>query len=186
MSEKSSLSVLFLCTHNSARSLIAEAILNSRASGVRAYSAGSSPRGEPHKLTIELLRALGHDISMLRSKSWDEFTHMDAPQIDYVVAVCDNAARERCPTLPGKPILANWGVPDPSENRGGAVERRVAFMRAYRQLEQRIDAFLTSEFPSPREADQRTRDRLQGRIDLVGEMMLKPKDHELAWPAAAY
>ena len=109
-----SYNVLFLCTGNSARSVIAEAILNKLGAGkFRAHSAGSHPKGRVHPETLQLLQSLGYDIAALRSKSWDEFTGSGAPHIDFVFTVCDNAAAEACPYWPGQPMTAHWGVPDP-------------------------------------------------------------------------
>ena len=183
MIEQNDLSVLFVCTHNAARSQIAEAIMNARKAGVRAYSAGSMPRPAPHPLAVELLKSYGHPIAHLRSKSWEEFARPDAPRIDYVISVCDEAAAERCPTLPGHPISARWGVKDPSAFEGGAVARRVAFVRTYRELEQKIDTFLEDEFRSSEVADVAERIQAQERLDLIGSMMWTPKrDEDEKWP----
>lgn len=134
--------VLFLCTHNSARSVLAECILNSVGAGkFKAYSAGSQPRGEVHPYAIDLLKRLNYDVSGLRSKSWNEFSGPDAPQLDFVFTVCDNAAGEACPYWPGQPMTAHWGIPDPSAAEGNEAERRVAFADAYRMLHQRISIF---------------------------------------------
>src|SRR5690625_4195978 len=111
--------VLFLCTANSARSILAEAILNKLGSGrFRAFSAGSQPRGEVHPLAIKFLQAQGVDTSFARSKGWDAFAEEGAPQMDFIFTVCDNAAGEICPIWPGKPITAHWGVPDPAAAEG--------------------------------------------------------------------
>ena len=134
--------VLFLCTGNSARSIMAEAILNKVGAGkFRAYSAGSQPKGRVHPETIRLLRSLGHDTSDLRSKSWHEFAKPGAPSLDFVFTVCDNAAGETCPIWPGQPMTAHWGVPDPAEAKGTAAEIALAFKDAYRMLNQRIGIF---------------------------------------------
>jgi arsenate reductase (thioredoxin) len=134
--------VLFLCTGNSARSIMAEAILN-KFSGdrFRAYSAGSRPKGQVHSRALELLQALGHDVSKLRSKSWTEFAQPDAPMMDFVITVCDNAADETCPIWPGKPVSAHWGIPDPAAASGTELEIALAFKRAYRMLAHRIGVF---------------------------------------------
>lgn len=132
--------VLFLCTGNSARSIIAEAILNKAGSDkFRAYSAGSHPKGQVHPETLRLLRSLGYDTAGLRSKSWLEF--LKAPQFDFVFTVCDNAAAETCPVWPGQPLTAHWGVPDPAEASGTPAEIAVAFKETYRVLNQRISIF---------------------------------------------
>jgi arsenate reductase len=134
--------VLFLCTGNSARSIMAEAILNTIGAGkFRAYSAGSQPKGHVHPETIRLLQSLGHDISGVRSKSWHEFAEPNVPALDFVFTVCDNAAGETCPIWPGQPMTAHWGVPDPAEAKGTEAEVALAFKNAYRMLGQRIGIF---------------------------------------------
>ena len=133
---------LFLCTGNSARSIIAEAILNKLGQGkFRAYSAGSQPKGRVNPNTIQLLQGLGYDTSSFRSKSWSEFAKPGAPPLDFVFTVCDNAAGEACPVWPGQPMTAHWGVPDPAEARGSEAEIALAFKDAYRMLFQRIGIF---------------------------------------------
>jgi arsenate reductase (thioredoxin) len=135
--------VLFLCTGNSARSIIAEAILNKLGQGrFRAYSAGSQPKGAVNPNSIELLRGLGYDTSGFRSKSWTEFTQPGAPKFDFVFTVCDNAAAEACPVWPGQPMTAHWGIPDPAEAQGSRAEIALAFKDAYRMLERRIGIFV--------------------------------------------
>lgn len=130
--------VLFLCTGNSARSILAESLLNHWGRGrFRAFSAGSFPKGQVHPLAIELLEWAGLPMEGLRSKSWDEFATADAPPIDFVITVCDNAAGEACPVWPGKPITAHWGIADPAAVEGDA-ERVAAFRRALTELEARI------------------------------------------------
>jgi arsenate reductase (thioredoxin) len=142
MSE-AALNVLFLCTGNSARSVIAEAILNREGHGrFRAYSAGSQPKGWVHPQTIELLNGLGYDTSGFRSKSWEEFAKPGAPHFDFIFTVCDSAAAEACPVWPGHPMTAHWGVPDPAEAKGSPAEIALAFKDAYRMLNQRIGVFL--------------------------------------------
>jgi len=134
--------VLFLCTGNSARSIIAEAILNKTGRGkFRAFSAGSQPKGQVNPHTIELLQSLGYDTSAFRSKSWAEFAKPGAPPLDFVFTVCDNAAGETCPVWPGQPMTAHWGVPDPAEARGTDAEIAFAFKDAFRMLRQRIESF---------------------------------------------
>src|SRR5258707_1385440 len=135
--------VLFLCTGNSARSIIAEAILNKLGDGkFRAYSAGSQPKGQINPHTIQLLQSLGYDTSGMRSKSWDAFAKAGEPTFDFVFTVCDKAAAEACPVWPGQPMTAHWGVPDPAEAKGSPAEVALAFKDAYRILNQRIGVFL--------------------------------------------
>jgi protein-tyrosine-phosphatase len=135
--------VLFLCTGNSARSIMAEAILNRVGAGqFRAYSAGSQPKGQVNPHTLELLQALGYDTSSLRSKSWLEFAGSGAVPLDFVVTVCDNAAGETCPVWLGRPMTAHWGVSDPAKATGAPTEIASAFKDAYRLLNQRIGAFI--------------------------------------------
>lgn len=135
--------VLFLCTGNSARSIIAEAILNKIGAGkFRAHSAGSQPKGQVNPNTLRLLRSLGYDTSGFRSKSWTEFAKPGAPSLDFVFTVCDNAAGETCPIWPGQPMTAHWGIPDPAEATGSEAEIALAFKDAYRMLNQRIGIFV--------------------------------------------
>lgn len=135
--------VLFLCTGNSARSVIAEAIMNREGRGrFRAFSAGSQPRGQVNPHTVALLRGLGYDTLGFRSKSWAEFAQAGAPQLDFVFTVCDNAAGEACPVWPGQPMTAHWGVPDPAEATGTEAQIAAAFRDAYRMLARRIELFL--------------------------------------------
>lgn len=140
---KDSYNVLFLCTGNSARSIIAEAIMNREGMGkFKAYSAGSKPTGAPHPFTIDLLKGLNHDTSFARSKSWDEFDGPDAPEMDFVFTVCDNAAAEECPFWPGQPMTAHWGMPDPVKAEGTDAEERLAFSETYRMMRSRISIFV--------------------------------------------
>lgn len=134
--------VLFLCTHNSARSVMAEAIMNKIGTGkFAAFSAGSQPRGAINPNTLKLLNGLGYDASAFRSKSWDEFAKPGAPEIDFIFTVCDDAAGEVCPVWPGKPLTAHWGVADPSAVKGSELEIARAFQEAYRLLYRRIELF---------------------------------------------
>ncbi len=134
--------VLFLCTGNSARSIMAEAILNKIGSGkFRAFSAGSQPKGRVHPEALQLLQSRGHETSGLRSKSWSEFADPGATLLDFVFTVCDNAAGEACPVWPGQPMTAHGGIPDPAASTGTPAETAVAFKDAYRMLNQRIGAF---------------------------------------------
>ena len=134
--------VLFLCTANSARSIMAEAILNNVGTGkFRAFSAGSHPKGQINPHALQLLASLGHDVSALRSKSWSEFAGSGAPLLDFVFTVCDNAAGETCPVWPGQPMTAHWGVPDPALASGSPAQIALAFKDAYRMLSARIGMF---------------------------------------------
>lgn len=135
--------VLFLCTGNSARSILAEAILNREGRGkFKAYSAGSFPKGQVNPHTILLLQQLGYDTSQFRSKSWDEFATPGAPQLDFVFTVCDNAAGETCPAWIGHPMSAHWGIPDPADVTGSEAEIALAFAQAYAAMQHRISAFI--------------------------------------------
>jgi arsenate reductase len=135
--------VLFLCTGNSARSIIAEALTNRLGAGrFRAWSAGSFPKGEVNPHTFPIVRSLGFEASGFRSKSWDEFAGPDAPQMDFVFTVCDDAAGEVCPVWPGNPITAHWGVPDPAAATGSEAEIGVTFAETARQLRNRIGLFV--------------------------------------------
>jgi arsenate reductase (thioredoxin) len=134
--------VLFLCTGNSARSIIAEAILTKLGTGrFHAHSAGSQPKGTVNPHAVHLLQNLGYDTSSFRSKSWSEFAQPGAPPLDFVFTVCDNAAGESCPVWPGRPMTAHWGVADPAEATGSPAEIALAFKEAYRMLHQRIAIF---------------------------------------------
>ena len=134
--------VLFLCTGNSARSIMAEAILNKLGAGkFHAYSAGSQPNGKVNPSTIQLLQSLGYETSRFRSKSWNEFAKPGAPALDFAFTVCDNAAGEMCPVWPGQPMTAHWGIPDPAKAKGSPAEIALAFKDAYRMLFQRIGIF---------------------------------------------
>jgi arsenate reductase len=134
--------VLFLCTGNSARSVLAEAILNKIGDGkFKAYSAGSQPKGEVNPNTLQLLRQLGYDTTGFWSKSWEEFAKPTPPELDFVFTVCDDAAGETCPVWPGKPMTAHWGIPDPAAATGTDAEIATAFSDAYRMLQRRIEAF---------------------------------------------
>ncbi len=136
--------VLFLCTGNSARSILAEAVLNRAGRGrFRAFSAGSQPRGEVHPYAVDLLTELDYPTDALRSKSWDEFAAAGAPTLDFVFTVCDNAASETCPIWPGQPMSAHWGIPDPAAAQGTEAEKRLAFADAYRMMNNRITAFIS-------------------------------------------
>lgn len=134
--------VLFLCTGNSARSILAEAILNNRGKGrFKAFSAGSHPKGAVHPLALGLLERKGLPTEGLRSKAWDEFAQPAAPTLDFIFTVCDNAAGEVCPVWPGHPMTAHWGQPDPAAVEGTELDRTNAFRDAFRMLERRIEMF---------------------------------------------
>ena len=157
--------VLFLCTGNSARSIIAEAILNKAGAGkFHAYSAGSQPKGQVNPHALQLLQSLGYDTAEMRSKSWDEFARDGAPKFDFVFTVCDNAAAESCPVWPGQPMTAHWGIADPAEATGTPAEVSLAFKEAYRLLNQRIGVFTALPI---RSLDQLS---LKHRLKQIGEM----------------
>jgi arsenate reductase len=161
--------VLFLCTGNSARSIMAEAILAREGKGrFRAFSAGSHPRGAVHPHALDLLNEMGHETAHLRSKSWDELARRDAPKLDFIFTVCDNAANEVCPVWPGQPTTAHWGIPDPAAVMGSEAERRAAFAESYRLLRNRIRDFL--DFPIA-SLDRMT---LQKRLAAIG----RPDRHD--------
>lgn len=156
--------VLFLCTGNSARSIMAEAIMARVAPGkFKGYSAGSFPKGEVHPFTLNLLNRLNYDTSGFRSKSWDEFARPGAPALDFVFTVCDDAAKEACPYWPGQPMTAHWPVPDPAAFVGDDTQRALAFADAYRMLNNRVSIFTALPV---RELDKVT---LQAKIDTIGK-----------------
>ena len=155
--------VLFLCTGNSARSIIAEAVLNRLGRGrFKAYSAGSQPKGEVHPFAIALLKNVKQDTSFARSKGWDEFAGFDAPKMDFVFTVCDSAANEACPVWPGQPMTAHWGIADPAAVEGTDVERQRAFNTAFRELDARIQIFTSLRLESL------DRMALQRQLDAIG------------------
>ena len=164
MSLKRPFNVLFLCTHNSARSIVAEAVM-SRLGKPRfnGFSAGSMPSGKIQPLAIEMLRRLNYDISKLRSKSWEEFARQESPKLDFVFTLCDDAANEACPVWPGQPMTAHWGLPDPSAVQGTDAERAYAYADTHRMLHQRISIFVNLPIES---LDKLT---LQKRIDDIGK-----------------
>jgi protein-tyrosine-phosphatase len=160
--------VLFLCTGNSARSILAEAILNRVGAGrFKAFSAGSHPKGEVHPYALQLLKSLNHDTSFARSKDWSEFAAPGAPEMNFVFTVCDNAANESCPVWPGQPMTAHWGVPDPAEVEGTEAEKHLAFADTYRMMNNRISIFTS--------LPMNTLDKLalQRRLDEIGRNMPK-------------
>jgi arsenate reductase (thioredoxin) len=157
--------VLFLCTHNSARSILAEFAMNELGHGrFRGYSAGSHPSGKVNPFAIEYLAAHGYDVSQARSKSWDEFATPGAPQMHYIFTVCDDAANEACPYWPGRPATAHWGLPDPSRAPGGDDDKRRAFADTYEKLCARIDRFVTLPLS---DLDQSA---LKQQLDRIGRM----------------
>ncbi|HKP26086.1 MAG TPA: arsenate reductase ArsC [Dongiaceae bacterium] len=162
----STYNILFLCTGNSARSILAECILNREGKGrFKAFSAGSQPKGQVHPFALELLKKMNHSTAGLRSKSWDEFAAPSAPRLDFVFTVCDNAANEVCPIWPGQPMTAHWGVQDPVAAEGTEAERHLAFAEAYRALHNRISIFTSL----PISAIDRL--SLQKRLDEIGRPM---------------
>ncbi|HEU4693462.1 MAG TPA: arsenate reductase ArsC [Vicinamibacterales bacterium] len=155
--------VLFLCTGNSARSILAESLLNQWGRGrFVGYSAGSFPKGEVHSLALELLRHMKVPTAGLRSKSWDEFAAPGAPEMDFVFTVCDNAAGEVCPVWPGQPMTAHWGIADPAAVKGSDREQRVAFRAAFSELDSRIKIFTSLPLRSL------DRIKLQERLNAIG------------------
>jgi arsenate reductase (thioredoxin) len=157
--------VVFLCTGNSARSILAEAILNKAGKGAfRAFSAGSQPKGQVNPNALQLLESLGYETAGLRSKSWDELAGPGAPEFDFVFTVCDNAAAEACPVWPGQPMTAHWGIADPAEAKGTVAEVSLAFKEAYRLLSQRIGIFTSLPL---RSLDQLS---LKNKLRAIGEM----------------
>ena len=156
--------VLFLCTGNSARSILAECVLNRLGRGrFQAYSAGSHPRGAVHPYALDLLRRQNYSTDGLRSKSWDEFAAPNAPRLDFVFTVCDNAAAEACPIWPGQPMTAHWGLPDPAAIEGSEAVRRVAFADTLRMLHNRIGLFVSLPLESLDKLSLQNRLRAIGR-----------------------
>lgn len=159
--------VLFLCTGNSARSILAESLLNHWGRGrFKGFSAGSFPKGRVHPMALELLKELGFPTQGLRSKSWDEFDAPGAPHMDFVITVCDNAAGEVCPVWPGRPMMAHWGVPDPAAVEGSEEAQREAFRTTLRELENRILAFTSLPIASLDHL------KLKNELDRIGKLSL--------------
>ena len=166
--------VLFLCTGNSARSIMGEVLLNARAkkSGhFIAHSAGSQPAGRVNPMTIELLQRNGLPIDALRSKSWDEFAQSNSPEFDFVFTVCDDAAGETCPLWPGQPVTAHWGVEDPAAVEGDDEVKRKAFMRAFTTLQRRIDLFLSLPL------EKLDKVALKQQLDSIGKLDRAPRSY---------
>lgn len=162
MSERD-FNVLFLCTGNSARSIIAECLLNRIGNGrFHAFSAGSQPKGEVHPFALQLLRRQNYPVEQLRSKDWAEFSAEAAPKLDFVFTLCDSAAAEECPVWPGQPMTAHWGLPDPAAARGTEAERHLAFADTLRMLSNRLEIFTSLPIASL------DRLSLQKRIDEIG------------------
>lgn len=169
MSDDRKFNVLFLCTHNSARSVIAEAVINRLGLGkFQGFSAGSAPSGRVHPYAIDVLRNANYVVDNLRSKSWEEFAAAGAPSLDFVFTVCDNAANETCPVWPGQPMTAHWGLPDPSSVEGTEAEKRYAFADTHRMLYQRIGIFVNLPLAS---LDKLS---LQKRLDAIGKDVPEP------------
>ncbi len=164
VSNKDPLNVLFLCTGNSARSIMAEVILNRLGRGkFKAYSAGSQPAGKVNPIALQVLKLAHYDVSGLRSKSWEEFSQPDAPKLDFVFTVCDNAAKEVCPIWPGQPMTAHWGLPDPAQAEGSEAERQLIFTDTLRMLSNRIGIFVSLPF------DKLSKLSLQHKLDEIGK-----------------
>ncbi|MFI5013805.1 MAG: arsenate reductase ArsC [Hyphomicrobiales bacterium] len=158
--------VLFLCTGNSARSIMAECIVDRLGQGrFKGFSAGSHPKGEVHPFARQLLEKLNFSTGALRSKDWNEFAGPKAPKMDFVFTVCDNAAKEECPYWPGQPMTAHWGLPDPAAAQGTEAERRLAFADAFRMLNNRISIFVALPMKS---LDKLS---LQRRLDAIGQAL---------------
>lgn len=168
--------VLVLCTGNSARSILAEAILNREGHGrFRAFSAGSQPKGKPNPVGIELLHSLGYDTSTFRSKSWTEFAEAGAPKMDFIITVCDSAAGESCPYWPGHPLVAHWGIPDPADVEGTAEQKRAAFQEAYRRLMSRVTALVNLPIEKMGLSELKAQLAEIGKMDGATELALNGK-----------
>ena len=166
--------VLFLCTGNSARSILGEALINHWGKGrFRGFSAGSHPKGQVHPLALEVLRRHHLPTEGLRSKSWDEFAMPDAPPLHFVFTVCDNAAKEICPLWPGQPMTAHWGLEDPAAVEGPDDQRRRAFARTFRELDARIKNFTSLRI------EKLDRMALQHELDALGRLRVEQGDAEL-------
>jgi len=157
------LNVLILCTGNSARSILGEALINHWGRGrFRGFSAGSSPKGKVHPIALKLLQQMNMPTEGMRSKSWDEFTKPGAPKLDFIFTVCDNAAAEACPVWPGRPVTAHWGVADPAAVEGSDTDQWLAFRQAFRELESRVKIFTSLPL------ETLGRDELRARLQEIG------------------
>ena len=164
VSSNQPLNVLFLCTGNSARSIMGEVVLNRLGRGkFKGYSAGSHPAGAVNPIALQVLQQAHYDISGLRSKSWDEFAQAGAPKLDFVFTVCDDAAKEVCPIWPGQPMTAHWGLPDPVKAQGSDAERHLAFADSLRMMTNRIGIFVSLPF------DKLSKLSLQKQLDEIGQ-----------------
>ncbi|HSA67247.1 MAG TPA: arsenate reductase ArsC [Methyloceanibacter sp.] len=164
VSSNQPLNVLFLCTGNSARSIMGEVVLNRLGRGkFKGYSAGSHPAGAVNPIALQVLQQAHYDTSGLRSKSWDEFAQAGAPKLDFVFTVCDDAAKEVCPIWPGQPMTAHWGLPDPVKAQGSDAERHLAFADALRMMTNRIGIFVSLPF------DKLSKLSLQKQLDEIGQ-----------------
>ena len=158
--------VLFLCTGNTARSILAESIMRKEGRGrFRSFSAGSQPKGLVNPFAVKVLRDMDYPVDDLRSKSWEEFARADAPVMDFVFTVCDNAAGEACPIWPGQPMTAHWGIEDPAAVEGSDLQKEAAFVEAFRYLKNRIAAFASLPLASIDRLSLGTRLRDIGRMD---------------------
>jgi arsenate reductase len=165
MAASKTYNVLFLCTGNSARSILAEALINRLGEGrFRGFSAGSHPKGAVHPLSLELLESLGYPTAGYRSKGWEEFARPGAPELDFVFTVCDDAAGEVCPVWPGSPVTGHWGVPDPAAVEGDAIARKRVFVSVYRMLEKRIGLFASLRL------EELDRLALKRKVDEIGDL----------------
>src|ERR1700736_16717 len=174
MTAKEIYNVLFLCTGNSARSILAESLLNHWGRGrVRGFSAGSFPKGQVHPFAVDLLKRMNLPAENLRSKSWDEFAAPGAPSIDFIFTVCDNAAGEVCPVWPGNPMTAHWGIADPAAVEGSDAERAFAFRKALHELETRIKLFTSLPIESLDRVTLHVRLREIGKSVTAGESRLE-------------
>ncbi|MFJ7567588.1 arsenate reductase ArsC [Herminiimonas sp. NPDC097707] len=162
--QQTTFNVLFLCTGNSARSIMAEALLSTMGKGrFRVFSAGSQPGGTVHLFAVEQVKATGYPLDNLRSKSWDEYALPDAPKMDFIITVCDNAAGEVCPVWPGQPVSAHWGFEDPAAAIGSDDEKRAVFIKVFRQIMARVNIFVSLPI------DMLEKNAIQRELKKIGE-----------------